>query len=132
MDHPPYSPDLTPCDFWLFPKLKTALKGQTFADLSDIQRNVKPLLRGIPETDFSRLFPVVAPSSHEVDSFTSRVFLRRQQPLVHMSANFAFTGPFRELNCRTMYMFIHEFHCHVQNATTPCRSQELLPFISVS
>jgi len=48
MDHPPYSPDLAPCDFWLFPKLKSALKGQRFADLSDIQRNVKTLLRGIP------------------------------------------------------------------------------------
>ena len=22
MDHPPYSPDLVPCNFWLFPKLK--------------------------------------------------------------------------------------------------------------
>ena len=22
LDHPPYSPDLAPCDFWLFPKLK--------------------------------------------------------------------------------------------------------------
>ena len=48
MDHPPYSPELAPCDFWLFPKLKSALKGQRFADLSDIQRNVKTLLRGIP------------------------------------------------------------------------------------
>jgi len=27
MYHPPYSPDLAPCDFWLFPKLKNALKG---------------------------------------------------------------------------------------------------------
>ena len=44
MDHPPYSPDLALCDFWLFPKLKNALKGQRFADLSDIQRNVKTLL----------------------------------------------------------------------------------------
>ena len=25
--HPPYSPDLAPCDFWLFPKLKEKLKG---------------------------------------------------------------------------------------------------------
>ena len=33
MDHPPYSSDLAPCDFWLFPKLKNALKGQRFADL---------------------------------------------------------------------------------------------------
>ena len=25
--HPPYRPDLTPCDFWLFPKLKENLRG---------------------------------------------------------------------------------------------------------
>jgi hypothetical protein len=56
MDNPPYSPDLDPCNFWLFPKLKNALKGQSFADLSDNQRNVKTLLRGIPENDFQDLF----------------------------------------------------------------------------
>ena len=28
MDHPPYSPDLAPCEIWLFPKLKNALKEQ--------------------------------------------------------------------------------------------------------
>ena len=44
MDHPPYSPVLASCDFWLLPKLKNALKGQRFADLSDIQCNVKILL----------------------------------------------------------------------------------------
>ena len=27
---PPYSPDLVPCDFWLFPKLKSPLKGKRF------------------------------------------------------------------------------------------------------
>jgi len=52
VDHPPYLPDLALCDFWLFPKLKIALKGQRFADLSDIQRKVKKLLCGIPEIDF--------------------------------------------------------------------------------
>jgi histone-lysine N-methyltransferase SETMAR len=44
MDHPPYSPDLAPCDFWLFPKLKNALKGQRFSDLSDIQPSMKTLM----------------------------------------------------------------------------------------
>jgi hypothetical protein len=48
MDHPSYSSDLAPCDFWLFPKLKNTLKGQRLADIPDIQRNVT-LLRGIPE-----------------------------------------------------------------------------------
>jgi histone-lysine N-methyltransferase SETMAR len=56
MDHPPHSPDLALCGFWLFPKLKNALKGQRFADLSDIQHNVKTLLRGIPENDFQDCF----------------------------------------------------------------------------
>jgi len=36
MDLPPSSPELAPWDFWFFPKLKYALKGQRFADLSDI------------------------------------------------------------------------------------------------
>jgi hypothetical protein len=49
MGHPPYSPDLASCDFWLFPKLKDVLKG---SDITDIQRNVTTLLRGIPENDF--------------------------------------------------------------------------------
>jgi len=56
MDHPPYSPDLAPCDFWIFPNLKNALKEQRFADLSDIQHNMKMLLRGIPENDFEDCF----------------------------------------------------------------------------
>ncbi len=28
--HPPYSPDLAPCDYWLFPTLKKAIRGQHF------------------------------------------------------------------------------------------------------
>jgi len=56
MDHPPYPPDLALCDFCLFPKLKNALKGQRFADLSDIWHNVKMLLRSIPENDFQDCF----------------------------------------------------------------------------
>ena len=30
LDHPPYSPDLSPCDFWLFPRLKEMLDGNRF------------------------------------------------------------------------------------------------------
>ncbi|GFX47520.1 histone-lysine N-methyltransferase SETMAR [Trichonephila clavipes] len=29
--HPPYSPDYTPCDFWLFPQPKKPLRGKLFA-----------------------------------------------------------------------------------------------------
>jgi hypothetical protein len=37
--HPPYSADLAPCDFALFPKLKMKLKGRRFETASDIQRH---------------------------------------------------------------------------------------------
>jgi histone-lysine N-methyltransferase SETMAR len=30
MEHPPYSPDLAPNDFCLFPKIKSALKGRRY------------------------------------------------------------------------------------------------------
>ena len=32
MDHPPYSPDLAPSDFFLFPEMKRQLKGRRFQD----------------------------------------------------------------------------------------------------
>jgi len=35
--HPPYSPDLAPADFFLFPKLKTTLKGHHFQTTEEIQ-----------------------------------------------------------------------------------------------
>jgi hypothetical protein len=36
--HPPYLPDLAPCDFALSPKFKMKLKGRCFETVSDIQR----------------------------------------------------------------------------------------------
>lgn len=43
--HPPYSPDLSPCDFDLFPKLKMPLRGQRFDDLDDLKSAVAKQLR---------------------------------------------------------------------------------------
>jgi len=34
--HPPYSPDLAPADFFLFPKTKTTLKGCRFQTIEEI------------------------------------------------------------------------------------------------
>jgi histone-lysine N-methyltransferase SETMAR len=35
--HPPYSPDLAPSDYYLFPNLKKHLKGHRFEDISDVK-----------------------------------------------------------------------------------------------
>nr|CAI5864484.1 unnamed protein product [Callosobruchus analis] len=35
--HPPYSPDLAPCDFFLFPRLKRDMKGKRFATVEEVK-----------------------------------------------------------------------------------------------
>ena len=36
LEHPPYTPDLSPCDYDLIPKLKALLRGQRFRTRDDI------------------------------------------------------------------------------------------------
>jgi transposase len=45
--HPPYSPDLAPADFLLFPKLKTTLKGRRLQTRTDIKGNAIRKLRAV-------------------------------------------------------------------------------------
>jgi hypothetical protein len=56
LDHPPYSPGLALCDFWLFPKLKTTLKGHRFSDTADIQGHATTVLKSIPKEEFHKCF----------------------------------------------------------------------------
>jgi transposase len=48
----PYSPDMAPCDFWLFPKLKIPMKGARFQSREDIMRNAMAQLNTIPKDAF--------------------------------------------------------------------------------
>jgi hypothetical protein len=54
--HPPYSPNLAPCNFALFPELKMKLKGQHFETVSDIQRESQAVLYSTKESDFHGAF----------------------------------------------------------------------------
>ena len=38
--HPPYSPDLAPCDFWLFPKLKEKLRDCRYETIEEMKEAV--------------------------------------------------------------------------------------------
>ena len=49
---PPYSPDLAPADFFLFPKLKSTLKGRRFQTKEEIKENSLQDLRAIPQNTF--------------------------------------------------------------------------------
>jgi hypothetical protein len=56
LDRPPYSPDLAPCKFWLFPKLKLAVKGHGFSDTADIYGHATTIQQSIPEEEFQKCF----------------------------------------------------------------------------
>ena len=55
LDHPPYSPDLAPCDYF-FPKLKGTIKGTRFEGVEDIKSNVTSFLKRITKEDFAECF----------------------------------------------------------------------------
>jgi histone-lysine N-methyltransferase SETMAR len=52
LEHPPYSPDLTPSDFFPFPQIKEILKGGHFNDFDDISSNTTAALKVIQRNQF--------------------------------------------------------------------------------
>ena len=48
--HPPYSPDLAPCNYSLFPPVKEDLKGKTLETAQDTRVSVEGQISGIPKS----------------------------------------------------------------------------------
>jgi len=57
LQQPPYSPDLAPCDFFLFPWLNKVLKGHRFETTEDIKQNSTKTLLDIPKRGVRKMFP---------------------------------------------------------------------------
>ena len=49
--HPPYSPDLAPCDFWLFPKLR----GCCYETIEEMKEAVMKVIDTLTQEDFQKL-----------------------------------------------------------------------------
>ena len=59
MSQPPYSPDLVPCNFWLFPRLKSPSKGKRFQTVHEIQENTTGQMTVIERTEWgSKVSPL--------------------------------------------------------------------------
>ena len=50
--HPPYSPDLAPCDFWLFPKLR----GCCYETIEEMKEAVMKVIDTLTQEDFQETF----------------------------------------------------------------------------
>lgn len=56
LPHPPYSPDLAPCDFFLFPRIKKELKGKSFNNIENLAKAVQAIVDGIPKEEYENSF----------------------------------------------------------------------------
>jgi histone-lysine N-methyltransferase SETMAR len=54
IDHPPYSPDLAPCDFWLFGKIKQHLTDHK--DVQSLKKQITEILAAIPKEEWLKTF----------------------------------------------------------------------------
>lgn len=54
LEHPPYSPDLAPSDFYLFPRLKEHLRGTKFQDNSEVMTAVEAFWESQDKDFFSK------------------------------------------------------------------------------
>ena len=82
--HPSYSPDLAPCNFWLFPKVKMTMKGKHFQSIQDIEAATTAQLKRLTKQDFR-----TASESGKNDGIT--VFKARASILRGINGNVSFT-----------------------------------------
>jgi len=54
--HPPYPPNLAPCDFFLFLRTKGQMKGKHFADVSEVEKKTLEVLNNISTEEFQKCF----------------------------------------------------------------------------
>ena len=52
VSQPPYSLDLSPCDFWLFPKLKKKLRGCRYETIEEMKEAVTKVTDTLTQEDF--------------------------------------------------------------------------------
>jgi len=56
LEHPLYSPDLAPCEFFLFPKIKSVLKGTSFESVVAVKARAMELMNKLSEDDLQHCF----------------------------------------------------------------------------
>ena len=54
--HPPYRPDLAPCDLWLFAKLKEKLRGYRYETIEEMKEAVTKVNDTLTQEDFHGAF----------------------------------------------------------------------------
>ena len=70
--HPPYSPDIAPCDFWLFPKLK----GCCYETIEEMKEAVTKVIDMLTQEDFHGAFQKLLETVQQVHCSQRRLLWR--------------------------------------------------------
>ena len=70
--HPPYSPDLAPCDFWLLPKLRRC----RYVTSEEMKEAVTKVVDTLTQEDFHKSLPEVVGMAQQVYCSRKRLLRR--------------------------------------------------------
>jgi len=101
LDHPPYSPDLAPADYFLFSKMKSHLKGRLFDSISDIQTAVTSTLNTTAKDDFYKDIQKLYDVQICVYSYKGSVSKTKQKSVISFT-QILFIKPVLKLSRRTV------------------------------
>ena len=74
LNHLPYSPHLSPCDFFLFPRLKKMLSGNKYTSRSSLGSAIYQCLQQIPKEDYLSAFREWVKRLQKCDSVKGEYF----------------------------------------------------------
>lgn len=74
LPHPPYSPDLAPCDFWLFPTMKRMLRGRRFESDEALEEAAVEAIENIPIEEFGNFMDKWLHRAHKCIQFQGGYF----------------------------------------------------------
>ncbi|CAH2013435.1 unnamed protein product [Acanthoscelides obtectus] len=99
LDHPPYSPDLSPNDFFTLPKIKNRLRGQRFQSPEEAVDAFKNAVLDLPANEWNKCFE----NWFERMQITAEIFNERHENSnVHRKYVVEFVTKFRETGTRKL------------------------------
>ena len=120
LEHPAYSPDLGPIEFFLFPKIKEILKGRQFDDIDDIRSNTMAALKAIPQNQFQNCLEGCTRRWHRC---TASLIWRRPRWYSAMRYVALLPRLVRELYCG--FTYVHCLSCYSCPLLIEMRCEEL-------
>jgi len=74
LKHLPFSPDLTPCDFWAFPTLKRQLRERKFSSDDEVRNAMAAVLKGMLQNILFHVFESFIKRCNKCIQYEGRYF----------------------------------------------------------